>query len=57
MQFTPVEDSWEKLGMDLMGPFRRSKKGNTFLVLVDYVTKLVEMFPLKDGKAHVLCPT
>ncbi|XP_041953713.1 uncharacterized protein LOC121713267 [Alosa sapidissima] len=53
MQPTPVEDPWGKLGMDLMGPFPRSKRGNTFLlVLVDYFTKWVEMFPLKDGKAH-----
>lgn len=53
MQPTPVEDPWEKLGMDLMGPFPHSKKGNAFLlVLVDYFTKWVEMFPLKDAKAH-----
>jgi hypothetical protein len=53
MQPTPVEEPWEKLGIDLMGPFPRSKNGNTFLlVLVDYFTKWVEMFPLKDGKAH-----
>lgn len=53
MQPSPVEDPWEKLGMDLMGPFPHSKKGNTFLlVTVDYFTKWVEMFPLKDAKAH-----
>lgn len=40
MQPTPATDPWEKLGMDLMGLFLRSKKGNTFLlVLVDYFTK------------------
>lgn len=53
MQATPVKEPWEKLGIDLMGPFPRSKKGNTvLLVLVDYFTKWVEMFPLKDGKSH-----
>ncbi len=41
------------LGMDLMGPFPCSKKGNRFLlVIVDYFTKWVEMFPLRDSKAH-----
>lgn len=53
MQSTPPEGPWEKLGMDFMGPFPRSKKGNTFLlVVVDYFSKWVEMFPLKDAKAH-----
>ncbi|MGH0151380.1 UNVERIFIED_CONTAM: hypothetical protein FKN15_026540 [Acipenser sinensis] len=36
-----------------MGPFPRSKKGNTCLVvIVDYYTKWVEVFPLRDGKTH-----
>uniref|UniRef100_A0A3P9LFN0 Integrase catalytic domain-containing protein n=1 Tax=Oryzias latipes TaxID=8090 RepID=A0A3P9LFN0_ORYLA len=53
LQTTPVEDPWEKLGVDLMGPFPRSKKGNLFLlVIIDYFSKWVEMFPLKDSKAH-----
>uniref|UniRef100_A0A3P9JM97 Integrase catalytic domain-containing protein n=1 Tax=Oryzias latipes TaxID=8090 RepID=A0A3P9JM97_ORYLA len=39
------------LGIDIMGPFPRSKKSNTVLVVVvDYYTKWVEMFPLKDAK-------
>ncbi len=37
--------------MDFMGPFPQSKKQNTFLlVIVDYFTKWVELFPLRDGK-------
>jgi hypothetical protein len=41
----------EMLGVDFMGPFPRSKKANSYLlVVVDYYSKWVEMFPLKDGK-------
>lgn len=39
------------LGIDLMGPFPRSKKANLYLlVVVDYYTKRVEMLPLRDNK-------
>uniref|UniRef100_A0A3Q2PKX2 Integrase catalytic domain-containing protein n=1 Tax=Fundulus heteroclitus TaxID=8078 RepID=A0A3Q2PKX2_FUNHE len=51
MQPTAVNEAWEKIGVDLMGPLPRSKKGNKYLlVTVDYFTKWVEMFPLKDSK-------
>lgn len=51
LQNTSVSLPGEMLGIDIMGPFPRSKKSNTVLVVVvDYYTKWVEMFPLKDGK-------
>ncbi len=57
MQPTTVEGPWEKLGMERMGPFPRSKRGNKFLlVVVDYFTKWVEMFPLKDSKTTRIIP-
>ena len=53
LQSTQVDEPWDTIGLDLMGPFPRSKKGNVFLlVVVDYFTRWVEMFPLKDSKAH-----
>lgn len=45
------------LGLDFMGPFPRSKKGNTYvLVIVDYFTKWVELFPLRDSKTTKIVP-
>uniref|UniRef100_A0A3B3D2Y0 Integrase catalytic domain-containing protein n=1 Tax=Oryzias melastigma TaxID=30732 RepID=A0A3B3D2Y0_ORYME len=50
MQTTSVNAPGEMLGIDIMGPFPRSKKSNTVLVvIVDYYSKWVEMFPLKDS--------
>ncbi|KAK7925190.1 hypothetical protein WMY93_007500 [Mugilogobius chulae] len=51
LQSTEVLGPGEMLGVDLMGPFPRSKKGHVFLaVIVDYYSKWVEMFPLRDSK-------
>ncbi|KAL1269216.1 hypothetical protein QQF64_031505 [Cirrhinus molitorella] len=53
MQSSQVPTPGHTLGMDLMGPFPTSKKKNTYLfVLVDYYTKWVEMFPLRDAKTQ-----
>lgn len=41
--------------MDLLGPLPHSKKCNSYLfAIVDYFMKWVELFPLKDRKAHCL---
>ncbi|KAI4882115.1 hypothetical protein NFI96_010737, partial [Prochilodus magdalenae] len=56
LQATEVEEASYMLGLDFMGPFPRSKKGNSYLlVVVDYYTKWVELFPLRDSKTHRLC--
>lgn len=50
MQSTEVTEPSHTLGIDLMGPLPLSKKRNTvLLVIVDYYTKWVELFPLKDS--------
>ncbi|KAL6478664.1 hypothetical protein MHYP_G00120970 [Metynnis hypsauchen] len=56
LQTTKVEEAGYMLGLDFMGPFPRSKRGNSYLlVVVDYYTKWIELFPLRDSKTPRLC--
>lgn len=56
LQSTEVKEPGYMLGVDLMGPFPKSKKGNIFLlVVVDYFTKWIELFPLRDSKTPRIC--
>ena len=51
-----MEEPGYMLGMDFMGPLPRSKKGNLYLlVVVDYYTRWVELFPMRDSKTPRLC--
>jgi len=44
---------FELMGMDLMGPFSLTKRGNCWiLVIADYFTKWVEIFALPDATAQ-----
>ncbi len=53
LQSSQITEPGHTLGIDLMGPFPSSKKQNTYLlVTVDYYTKWVEMFPLRDAKTQ-----
>ncbi|KAL0172920.1 hypothetical protein M9458_033231, partial [Cirrhinus mrigala] len=53
LQSLQITEPGNTLGMDLMGSFPTSKKQNTYLlVVVDYYTKWVEMFPLRDAKTQ-----
>lgn len=50
----PVEVGlpFQKLGLDLLGPFRKSKDGKTMVVVgICYATRYVEAKALPDGKA------
>lgn len=52
LQSTPVVEPGHMLGIDLMGPFPRSTKQNEhLLVIVDYCSKWVELFPLRAARA------
>ncbi len=53
LQSSQITESGHTLGIDLMGPFPSSKKQNTYLlVTVDYYTKWLEMFPLRDAETQ-----
>lgn len=55
LQQIQVSGPWEMLGVDLMGPFPRSSRGNTYLlVFVDYYSRWVEMFPLRKATAEII---
>lgn len=52
LQSVPVSEPGYMMGIDLMGPFPRSSKQNEYLlVIVDYFSKWVEMFPMRVAKA------
>lgn len=51
LQQTNVQSLGEMIGVDFMGPFPLSKARNTMLmVVVDYYTKWMELFPMRDAK-------
>ncbi|XP_051980538.1 uncharacterized protein LOC127641568 [Xyrauchen texanus] len=51
LQSTPIVGPGYMMGIDLMGPFPKSVKQNEYLlVIVDYCSKWVEMFPLRSAK-------
>ena len=54
----PVSRIFEILGMDIMGPFPETERGNQYiLVLVDYLIKWPEAFPLQNGTLLILSTT
>lgn len=48
-----IEKTFERIGMDVVGPLERSSSGNRYiLVICDYATRYPEAFPLKSVKAR-----
>lgn len=46
----PAKQPWELVSIDFVGPFTRSKQGNTvMLVIVDWVTKYVIIHPMRTA--------
>lgn len=47
-----VGDAFERIGIDLMGPFKVTDEGNKFIIVaIDYLTKYVELGVLKEKSA------
>ncbi|KAI2663134.1 Transposon Ty3-G Gag-Pol polyprotein [Labeo rohita] len=55
LQSVPIVEPGFMLGMDIMGPFPRSTRQNEYLlVIVDYFSKWVEVFPMRNAKATTI---
>ena len=55
LQIYNVGSPFERLQMDILGPLPKSFSGNRFLlVVVDYFTKWVEAFPLRNMRAKTV---
>ncbi len=55
LQQTLVHAPWEMIGVDFMGPFPQSSSGNQYhIVFVDYYTRWIEMFPLRQATAETV---
>ncbi len=55
LQTIKVERPFQKIAVDLLGPFPTSVNGNKMLIVaVDYLTKWVELEALPTGKADVV---
>lgn len=53
LQPIKVGKPFDKIGIDLLGPFPRSSKGKTMIVVAtDYATRYAETAALSDGKAE-----
>lgn len=52
LQPIPVGTPFERVGIDILGPFRRSRNGKTVIVVAtDYATRWAETEALSSGKA------
>ena len=51
----PRGESFERLGVDIIGPLKRTRSGNKYIVcFTDYLTKWAEAFPVKRQTAEVI---
>src|SRR5258705_7462472 len=52
LQSIPIGEPWDRVGIDLLGPFPRSKAGNNMIVAAtDYATRMVITKAMPNGTA------
>ncbi|UYV70538.1 hypothetical protein LAZ67_7003442, partial [Cordylochernes scorpioides] len=52
----PATDTWERVGIDHQGPFKKSAEGyEHILTIVDHFSKYALAIPVKDTKAETTC--
>ena len=50
-----IGEAFERIGIDLMGPFEITQAGNKFIVVaIDYLTKYIELDAIKDKNAETI---
>ena len=50
-----IQEPFERITMDIVGPLTRSRKGNRFiLVICDYATRFPEAIPLRSTDADTI---
>ena len=55
MKAIVVREPWNTVGIDLTGPLPKTRRGNVYiLVVIDYFTKWVELFPLPNTKSKTI---
>lgn len=55
LQSIPVGLPWETLGIDVLGPLRKTENGNKYIVVIsDYLTKWPEAYPMKEAKTETI---
>lgn len=55
MQIHTINEPWQTIGIDIMGPFPVTARHKRFLlVVVDYFTRWVEIFPISSTTAPVV---
>ena len=51
----PVGEAFERVGVDVIGPMKRSRSGNKYIIcFTDYLTKWAEAFPIRHQKTDLI---
>lgn len=55
-EYYAVQRTWQKLYIDFLGPYPRSKDGNCFIFIVmDHLSRFVMLEPMRDANSKNVC--